>query len=86
MLRTLTKIRMKLLGRLYRDVIELKAANKELRLKTDALQRELRNANYFIDDLTGKIDGLAQQHTELAREYRKTATERALGIRSATDL
>ncbi|MBN4094634.1 MULTISPECIES: hypothetical protein [unclassified Methylobacterium] len=57
-----------------------------LREDVAKLQNESILSQQNIDDLKQQVEALTEELIALRAEYRKTATERAIGLRSATDL
>ncbi|WP_146074004.1 hypothetical protein [Methylobacterium sp. 190mf] len=57
-----------------------------LREDVAKLQNESILSQQNIDDLKQQVEALTEELSALRAEYRKTATERAIGLRSATDL
>lgn len=82
----LMRIRELILGGLCFELKEAIKTNRKLSDRVDIIENELAVANSYIKDLNYKIKNLASEHAELAREYNKSAIERAIGIRSATGL
>lgn len=86
MFNILAKFRNQLMQIMHFDGIILIEIIGSLREDVAKLQNESILSQQNIDDLKQQVEALTEELIALRAEYRKTATERAIGLRSATDL